>query len=143
MAKKHLGTILGCLILVLFATGVVAGVVIYWTSSQNHLVKYTLYIGLNDQDSYEQLIGTEEAQAIVTEIILKNADGFTRLMGKGAYQDDYGAVTYENSLIYEFLYTSEEQITKIMDEVLVALNQHSILVEKQRVHGQFYSGVKP
>lgn len=105
--------------------------------------KYTLYIGLNDKDTYQQKFSIEEAEELVTEIILKHADGFTRFVGKGAYKDNQGVVTYENSLIYEFLYVTEEQITQIMDEVLIALNQNSILVEKQTVACEFYEGVRP
>jgi len=106
-------------------------------------VKYTLYIGLNDKDTYTQLLSTEEAEKIVTDIALKYVDGFTKLSGKGAYKDEQGVVTYENSLIFEFYFCSEEQITAIMDEVLPALNQNSILVEKQRVECEFYEGATP
>lgn len=103
-------------------------------------LKYTLYIGLNDKDTYQQEITTLEAEEIVTEIALKYVDGFTRVLAKGAYTDDQGVVTYENTLIYEFIYVSEEQINQIMDEVLLALNQNSILVVREEVDCQFYTG---
>lgn len=106
----------------------------------DEVVKYTLYIGLNDKDTYQQEIPTEVAEEIVTEIALKYVDGFTRTTAKGAWTDERGVITYENSLVCEFLYATEDQITKIMDEVLVALNQNSILVEREEVDCQFYSG---
>jgi hypothetical protein len=110
---------------------------------EDEIIKYTLYIGLNDQDTYRQEIESEEAEEIVTEIILRYADGFTRMWAKGAYKDGEGVVTFENTLIYEFLYTSDEQVNGIMDEVLLALNQSSILVETKRVDSKFYGGVQP
>ncbi|NMB19618.1 MAG: DUF3574 domain-containing protein [Firmicutes bacterium] len=113
------------------------------TSGEEGIVKYTLYIGLNDKDTYQQEISTEEAEALVEEITLKHADGFTRIIAKGAYKDGAGVVTFENSLIYEFLFVTEEKINRIMDEVLVALNQESILVETQTVDAMFYQTARP
>ncbi len=103
-------------------------------------VKYTMYIGLNDQDTYTQLIPYEEAEKKVSEIALKVVDGFTQTQAKGAYKDDEGVVTFENSLVYEFYDATDEQMKAIMDEVLKELNQHSILLEKQTVKNTFYEG---
>lgn len=106
----------------------------------NGTVKYTMYIGLNDQDTYTQLIPFEEAERKVSEIALKYVDGFTQTQAKGAYKDDEGIVTYENSLVYEFYATTDEQMKAVMNEVLKELNQHSILLEKQTVKNTFYEG---
>lgn len=103
-------------------------------------LKYTLYIGLNDKDTYQQEIPTETAEALVTEIALKYVDGFTMTRAKGVYTDELGVVTYENTLVCEFLYAGEEELTAIMDELLSVLNQNSILLERQEVDCQFYSG---
>ena len=65
-------------------------------------VKYTLYIGLNDKDTYTQLLSTAEAVEKVSAIALKHADGFTLYHGQGAYLDDQGVETFENCLILEF-----------------------------------------
>jgi len=105
--------------------------------------KYTLYIGLNDKDTYTQLLSTEEAENKASNIVLKHVDGFTRFLGKGAYQDEKGIVTYENSLVFEIYAATEDQIKAIMDELLQELNQSSILVERERVNCQFYEGTKP
>ncbi len=103
-------------------------------------VKYTMYIGLNDQDTYTQLFSYEEAEKKVNEIVLKHVDGFTQKQAKGAYKDDKGIVTYENSLIYEFYGADDKKMKAVMNEVLEALNQHSILLEKQKVKKTFYEG---
>ena len=44
-----------------------------WDSGRT--VKYRLYIGLNDQDTYQQVKSTEEAQELVAEIALKYVEG--------------------------------------------------------------------
>jgi hypothetical protein len=105
-------------------------------------VKYTLYIGLNDKNTYIQQLSIEDAANKVADIALKYADGFTQLSGKGAYKDEKGIITHENCLIFEFYDTNEEQIKAIMDEVLQELNQDCILIEKQRVNYEFYEGAK-
>lgn len=103
-------------------------------------VKYTLYIGLNDKDTYTQLLPYEEAEKKVRDIALKYVDGFTVLAAKGAYKDDKGVITQENSLVLEFTSATEKQIKAIMDEVMKELNQNSVLMEKQTVKYEFYEG---
>ena len=112
----------------------------FWGLWSWSALKYTLYIGLNDKDTYQQEIPTETAEALVTEIALKYVDGFTMTRAKGVYTDELGVVTYENTLVCEFLYAGEEELTAIMDELLSVLNQNSILLERQEVDCQFYSG---
>ena len=107
------------------------------------LVKYTMYIGLNDKDTYVQIMPFGEAEKKVSDIALKYVDGFTVLSARGAYKDEKGIITNENSLVFQFLYVTDEQIKLIMDEVLKELNQNSILLEKQKVNYTFYEGVKP
>lgn len=53
--------------------------------------------------------------------------------------DETGTVTKENSLVYSFYNISEEQVVAIMDDVLTALNQNSILVERETVQSIYYS----
>ncbi len=62
------------------------------------------------------------------------------LQPKGAYKDDKGVTTYENSLVFSFDFAEEEQIKRIMDDVLKELNQNSILIERQTVSYSFYEG---
>lgn len=107
------------------------------------IVKYTMYIGLSDKDAYTQLIPYEEAEKKVSGIALKYVDGFTQLAAKGAYKDEKGVVTHENSLVLEISHATDEQIKAIMNEVLKELNQNSILIEKEYVNCEFYEGEKP
>lgn len=102
--------------------------------------KYLLYIGLNDKDTYQQEITTEDARRTVNTICAKYADGYTASDASGGWVDQTGTLTQENTLVYAFYDISEEQLVCLMDDVLVALNQNSILVEKQQTHSIYYSG---
>lgn len=102
--------------------------------------KYVLYIGTNDKDTYTQQISLNEAEQIVNEICRKYVDGYTVQQAKGGWIDGSGASTDEQTLVYSFDAVAEEDIIAIMDEVLVKLNQASILVERQDLTYCYYSG---
>ena len=102
--------------------------------------KYVLYIGTNDKDSYKQVISTEEAREIVNEICIKYVDGYTASEAKGGWVDETDTLTQENTLVYAFYEVTEEQLVNIMEEILTALNQNSILLEKQEAIYTYYSG---
>ena len=102
--------------------------------------KYVLYNGTNDKDSYKQVISTEEAREIVNEICIKYVDGYTASEAKGGWVDETDTLTQENTLVYAFYEVTEEQLVNIMEEILEALNQNAILVEKQEAIYTYYSG---
>lgn len=102
--------------------------------------KYILYIGTNDKETYTQLIPTEEAREMVDEICAKYTGGYTESDARGGWTDETGTLTRENTLVYEFYQIEEETLVQIMDEILAALNQNSILVEKRAVSYTYYSG---
>ena len=54
--------------------------------------------------------------------------------------DEKGRRTIENTMICQFADIRKEQLQKIMDELLTALNQNSILVEKRNADVSFYYG---
>lgn len=103
-------------------------------------VKYTLYIGTNDKDTYTQLIPLEEAKETVNQICSKYVDGYTVQEASGGWVDETGTLTQEETLIYSFVDAEEEDLVAIMDEVLVALNQNSIMVERDDMTYTYYSG---
>ena len=102
--------------------------------------KYVLYIGFNDKDTYEQIIPTEEAIAAVNGICVKYVEGYTVSQAMGGWVDETGALTEETSLVYTLSGVDEAAVISIMDEVLAALNQNSILVERQSITYAYYSG---
>ena len=101
---------------------------------------YTLYIGLNDKDTNVQEISTEDACAAVDAICVKYVEGFNAVVSWGAWTDENGSVIKEQALTYTFHNTEQEKVTAIMDEVLKALNQSSILMVTDTADPVFYSG---
>lgn len=102
--------------------------------------KYTLYVGLNDKDSHTPLVPADAAEQRLNAVAFKHASGFTVSRAKGFWLDDDGIPTHEDTLIYIFMETSEEQISAILDGMLAAMNQSSILVEATSGESLFYRG---
>lgn len=100
--------------------------------------KYLLYIGLNDKDTNNQEITTKEARTIINSICLKYIDGYTVVEANGGWTNETGLQVQENTLVYTIYGISEETLTKIMDEIIIKLNQSSILVEVQKSYYTYY-----
>ncbi len=140
--------ILALLIVNLLAVG---GVIVYLSGAlsrkdvsalsqgQQEGTCYTLYIGTNDKDTYTQKISLDEARKIVNEICVKYVDGYTMQEANGGWVDETGTLTQEETLVYRLMDVDEDKVVSIMDEVLAALNQNSILVEKNEVSYCYYS----
>lgn len=90
-------------------------------------VQYSIYCGLNDEDTGTQVIATEEAQQIARKIITDKGFGYTEHVTYGAYTENGKAV--ENvTLIYDLYFIEYEEIEKIADEIREALNLTPILI---------------
>lgn len=104
---------------------------------------YVLYIGTNDKDTYQQIIPTAEAIDIVNGICARYVEGYTMSTAEGGWLDEAGILTQETTLVYTFVDADQGDIIRIMDDVLSALNQNSILVERRDVDSAFYYGSGP
>jgi hypothetical protein len=127
------------LVLNLIGTGTVL-YKLYAPSSSKEQTEYELYIGTNDKDTYQSEIPYDECVSKVTDICLDHVDSFTVSEARGVWKDDTGTSTYEKTIVCHFDDVSEEQIHAIADDVLTALNQNSILIEKQNAEDTFYTG---
>lgn len=97
------------------------------------MIKYTLYVGLNDKDTKTQKINTLEAFKIVNNILLQYTDGATIFEASGIYRHNDGSFTIEKTLRIELLFTDDESIKKICDQLKIILNQESIAIQKDDV----------
>lgn len=99
---------------------------------------YSLYCGLNDEDTGKQIVTTEEAQAIARKVITDKGFGYTEHVAYGAYTEDNKAI--ENvTLIYDLFFIEKEDVDNIADEIREALNLTPILV----VEGSHNYQLKP
>ena len=59
---------------------------------------------------------------------------------QGAWEDEQGNWTSEETLVYYISGAEEEAIIAIMDDALKALGQKSILMERNNVRLAYYGG---
>ena len=110
--------------------------------SNQYKTKYSLYIGTNDKDTYTQVIPFDTCLTKVTEICTKYTGGCTIYEANGYWKDDTNAITKEQSIVCILEDITKEKVYKICDEIIVELNQNSILIETQNVISTYYSTSK-
>ncbi len=118
----------------------VTGFFISKTNANDAPIKYTLYIGTNDKDTYQQEIPFDECKQIVIDICTEYAGGCTLLDATGYWKDDTGTITSEQTIEVVLEDISEKKVHKIADKVIKKLNQNSVLIETNEVQSEFYSG---
>lgn len=97
------------------------------------IIKYNIYIGLNDKDSKKQEVATRQAKKKVIKILNNNnINGLTMYEVVGVFKHENGQVVFEKSLKVELLEVKEEDILKSIQELKKALNQESILLEIEK-----------
>lgn len=97
------------------------------------IIKYNLYIGLNDKDSKKQEVSTRRAREEVIKILNNNnINGLTMYKVDGVFKHETGEVVFEKSLKVELLEVEEEEVINAIQELKKALNQESILLEKEK-----------
>ena len=94
-------------------------------------VHYTVYVGTNDKDTYQQIVPTDEAKRIVDEICSKYVNGFTVLDARGTWHDEKRIPTHENTVVCYLDDIDDETLHRICREIRDALNQNAVLIQKE------------
>lgn len=98
------------------------------------IIKYTLYIGLNDKDTKKQEISTEKSLDIIIKALAKQGiTDLTKTEGLGIYTHDDGTKTTEKSFIITMFFVEEIQISRAIVDIKQLLNQEAVVLEKQKV----------
>lgn len=100
--------------------------------------KYTLYVGLNDQATKQQEIGTVDAYKIATNIFCQYTGGATIYESKGVYTHNDGTVVIENTLVCIVFSDDPEAIKKAATTLKTAFNQESIAIESTETNSIFF-----
>lgn len=104
-------------------------------------MKYTIYIGTNDKDTYSQLISTDESKQMVNNICAEYLEeGYTIVDGEGYWIDDTGISTDEDTIILILVNADEEVVYDIADQIIEDLNQSAVLIEKDSIQKDLYEG---
>lgn len=99
------------------------------------MIKTLLTIGLNDKNTERQEVATADAKNLIANILLNhfNIFAFTMFECSGVYKmESTSNIVFENSIRVEIA-TDNELTTAdaIIDELKKALNQESIMMEKE------------
>ena len=142
MKSKREFIVILLLIINLVFTGSVGFYVWKSTHSQNsnEKMQYKMYVGTNDKDTFEQIISTDNAKIIIEDICFKYLEGYTIQDARGAWVDENGNVSRENTIVCYFDDIDNDTVYKIADEILKSLNQNTVLIEKDLKQIEFYGG---
>lgn len=103
-------------------------------------IQYVMYVGTNDKDTYEPKYTHEEAMNIVDEVCLKYFEGYTIQEALGSWTDETGTPTHEYTIVCYFDGADKDSVYKAADEIIVALNQNTVLIETNIITVDYYSG---
>lgn len=102
------------------------------------MIKYNIYIGLNDKDSKKQEVSTRRAKEKTIEILNNNnITGLTMYEVTGVFKHEDGTLTFEKSLKVELLEVEEKDVLKSINELKTALNQECIMLEEEKKQVNF------
>ncbi|MDY6392028.1 MAG: DUF3574 domain-containing protein [Bacilli bacterium] len=113
-------------------------------ASEQQLNEYIMYVGTNDKDTYQLEMPLEDARNIVQNKLMDHfPDGFTMYDAKGVWRDENKVITLEYSFVCVIETTEKAEVYKVADELIVALNQSTILIVTNAVQSiDFYMGAK-
>ena len=100
------------------------------------MIKYILYMGLNDKDSKTQKISTVEAYKIATNILLKYTDGATIYETQGIYKHNNGQIVIEPTLKIELLFIELDTVKRIARRLKTVFNQEEIILQTEEYNSQ-------
>lgn len=100
----------------------------------NKMIKYSLYLGLNDKDTKTQKVDTLEAYKILCNLLKSySVEGFTVYNAHGFYVHDDGTFTVENTLKVELMFIDEITIDEIIKQLKTIFNQECIIKQVEEV----------
>ena len=96
------------------------------------MIKYNIYLGLNDKDTIKQIIDTTKAKKEVYNILLKNnIKAYTIYLVNGVFTNEKNEITREKTLKIEVLDIQKDDILESIKEFKKVLNQESVLLEEE------------
>ena len=109
-----------------------------------HELEYTIYIGTNDKDTFQLEIPLDEARSIIYNTMINYfSDGFTMHDANGVWKDENNDITLEYTFVCIIENADIDEIHKAADELILKLDQNSILIVSNRVEKvDFYTGKK-
>lgn len=138
--KSILPTLLSALALVLAAAALAVALLKKAPMAGEASAQYVIYVGTNDKDTYAPKYSQEDARRIVDEICLRHFEGYTLQEATGSWTDEKHNITHEYTIVCYFDDADRESVYKAADEIIAALNQNTVLIERDDIRIEYYSG---
>jgi hypothetical protein len=136
-------------LITIFLLSIIATFLSTWSLIRSYIVdeqdlEYTIYIGTNDKDTFQLEIPLDEARSIIYNTMINYfSDGFTMHDANGVWKDENDAITLEYTFVCIIENADIDEIYKAADELILKLDQNSILIVSNRVEKvDFYTGKK-
>ena len=98
----------------------------------NEGIKYEIYIGIKDKDSYLEILNVEDFKEILTEICTEKQISFTMLTQHGGYSHGKGYTT-ETSLRVVIIGINEEEVYLLGEKLKKKINTDAVLITKTEI----------
>lgn len=98
----------------------------------NSGIKYEIYIGIKDKDSYEEILSVEDFKNILCDICHTKKINFSLLTQTGGYKHDKGYTT-ETSLRIIIIGIDENEVRLLSERLKKKINTDAVLITKTKI----------
>ena len=95
-------------------------------------VKYEIYIGIKDKDSYEEILSIEDFKSVLCEICYAKEINFSLLTQTGGYKHGRGYTT-ETSLRIIIIGIDENEVKLLSERLKKKINTDTVLIAKTEI----------
>ena len=95
-------------------------------------IKYEIYIGIKDKDSYEEILSVEDFKNILCEICYAKQINFSLLTQTGGYKHGHGYTT-ETSLRIIIIGIDETEVELLSERLKKIINTDAVLITKTNI----------
>lgn len=99
-------------------------------------IKYEIFIGLKDKDSYREILNVDSFRNLLTEICTEEQISFSLLTQFGGYTHNKGYTT-ETSLRVIIIGIAEEELVRLGAKLKELINTDTILITKTEIEYSF------
>ncbi len=99
-------------------------------------IKYEIFVGLKDKDSYEEIFSVNKFKEILAEICTEKQISFSLLTQLGGYTHNKGYTT-ETSLRVIIIGINEEELVQLSVKLKEMINTDTVLITKTGIEYSF------
>lgn len=95
-------------------------------------IKYEIFIGIKDKDSYEEILSIDDFKDLLREICVEKEINFSLLTQLGGYSHNKGYTT-ETSLRIIIIGINEQEVNLLSQELKKKINTDAVLITKTEI----------